>query len=248
VEVGFRCGMGTGVCPVPAPVLHRLEPHAHVHRFACGQRVQPAGPTGDHLHYVRRGRVRAVLHGPGGQDKILAILDQGALIGDGGILHWSGPSVSYYAAELTETWSWPRSFILDLLRVDSELAMYVMASLSRKVQVLVAQIHALTFADAGERVVRTFINLARLYGEPTGDGTVRIGLRLTQADVGEMANASRVTVNKVFQCLKSEDLMSKRAGYFIVHDMNRLSRCTAAGVLPAARRLPRRRLPELRRS
>lgn len=239
MEVGYRGG-AAGVWPWPLPVatLRQLELHAVAHQFAHGQRVPRAGGAEEHIHYIRKGRVRAVLHGPGGQDKILAILDAGALVGDSTVLHWSGPSVAFYAAELTETWSWPRSFIFDLLRDDAQIAVFLVASLARKVQLLTAQVHALTFADAGERVIQTFVHLAQLYGEPAGDGALRIGLRLTQSEVGEMANASRVTVNKVFQRLKREKLMSKRAGYFIVHDLHRLSRRSRVRRGPALKRWP----------
>src|SRR5690606_29855939 len=101
-------------------------------------------------------------------------------------------SVSCIAEELTETWSWPRSLVLSLLREDGDIAAFLLASLARKIDLLTAQVHALTFWNAAERVVRTFVHLAQMYGEPDATGSTRITLRITQADVGDIACASRV--------------------------------------------------------
>src|SRR5690606_15842486 len=80
VEIGYQgAGSEALASPLPEATLLRLKRHAVIRQFSDGERVPRAGPVGEHVHYIRRGRVRAVLHGPGGQDKILAILDRGAL-------------------------------------------------------------------------------------------------------------------------------------------------------------------------
>ncbi|HEX6990061.1 MAG TPA: Crp/Fnr family transcriptional regulator [Bacillota bacterium] len=230
MEVAYR-GVAHDVLPrlLPEATLRRLERHAVIRRYAFGERIPHGDPEAEQIHYIRSGRVRVVLHGPGGQDKILAILDRGALVGDTNLLPRLGRSVSCIAAELTETWAWPRSLVFSLMREDGEIAALLLASLARKIDLLTAQVHALTFWDAAERVVRTFIHLAQMYGEPDAGGSTRIALRLTQAEVGEIACASRVTVNKIYQRLKAERLMSKRGGHFIIHDLDRLSRWSGKG-------------------
>lgn len=172
------------------------------------------------VHYIESGRVRLVLHGPRGNDRIVSLLGPGMMIGEA-YMQMVVPSTSAYSFGMVETYSWDVETALSLVESNPSFAFHVIQSLSMKSKMFVAQIEALSFFSAAERVARTFRNLAEIYGEPTRHG-LRIRLRVTQEDIGEMANASRVTVSKVVSRLRQKDLITKQRGWYFVGDPDRV--------------------------
>ncbi len=49
--------------------------------------------------------------------------------------------------------------------------------------------------NLASRLAKRLVALTRLYGEPTKSG-IRIGIKLSQRELGELIGASRETVNK----------------------------------------------------
>mgnify|MGYP001171179821 CR=1 FL=1 len=204
---------------------------ATFHRYSHGELLVAPTTLRPQVFYIEAGRVRLVLHGPQNHDKVVCILGPGAMVGESA-LQAMNRQTSAYALGMAETYAWDLDVALELLETNLAFTAHVITSLALKTKLFAAQIEALSFYSAAERVARTFSNLAEVYGEQTRQG-IRIPLRLTQEDIGEMANASRVTVSKVFSQLKREGLITKHRGCFIVRDVQRISRwvhnqeCTA---------------------
>jgi CRP/FNR family cyclic AMP-dependent transcriptional regulator len=94
------------------------------------------------------------------------------------------------------------------LRTMTPLANNLVRLLAQRLRIANEQIQALCTLDVPGRVVRQILALADRYGqtepgEPPGSPeTVRIPLRLTQSDLGEVVGASRERVNQAIVELK----------------------------------------------
>lgn len=173
------------------------------------------------VHYIVSGRIRVIMHGPNGNDRVVSILGPGLLAGESHLL-MPGRITTVYALGTVETYSWDVETAAELVQTNPAFAMQVITSLAFKAKIFAAQIEALSFCSASERVARIFYNLAEIYGEPVRDRSRRIRLRVTQEDIGEMANASRVTVSKVVSRLRRQGILSKQRGWYIVNDLQKL--------------------------
>lgn len=181
--------------------------------------VSPQSPAPE-VHYVESGRIKMVLHGPRGNDRVVSILGAGLFAGETHI-HMHSRCTAVYALGMVETYSWDIDTATWLVQHNPAFAMHVIASLAFKARLFAAQIEALSFFSASERVARTIRNLAEIYGEPTRQG-IKIRLRVTQEDIGEMANTSRVTVSKVVSGLRRQGLLIKHNGWYTVTNLDQL--------------------------
>jgi len=102
----------------------------------------------------------------------------------------------------------------------SPLAYNLMRTLASRLRFANEQIQALCTLDVPGRVARQILAMAERYGSPEAGGEIRIPLRLTQSDLGEIVGASRERVNQVIVDFKQRGLISVDPAHRI-HVQNR---------------------------
>ncbi len=111
------------------------------------------------------------------------------------------------------------------VRTFTPLANNLVRLLSHRLRFANEQIQALCTLDVPGRVARQILAMADRYGSPEAGGEVRIPLRLTQSDLGEIVGASRERVNQVIVGFKQRGLISVDPGHRIhVHNQRELAR------------------------
>ena len=65
------------------------------------------------------------------------------------------------------------------------------------------------------------LRLAKTFGEPTDDGP-RIGVKLSQQDLGNLMGTTRESVNKQMRSWMRDGLISVEAGYITIRDAESL--------------------------
>ena len=82
----------------------------------------------------------------------------------------------------------------------------------------------LVFFDASTRLARRLLQLAEEHGEADPDGPeVRIRIRLTQDEVGQMIGVNRSSVNRVLRSFAAQGLVDWNGGMPVILDASRLS-------------------------
>lgn len=163
---------------------------------------------GEVVYMIRSGTVKVHVEQADGSDVILAILGPGEILGEISLIDRLGRSANAVTMEHTSMAWMDYATFTDCLQTMPTLAHNVIGILSRRLRVANAHIESLTTEDVSGRVARQVLALAREYGEPAGDGAVRIPLRLTQSDLAGLIGATRVRVNQVLMAFNKQGYIS----------------------------------------
>lgn len=183
--------------------------------FLPGQTVLCAGMPVQ-VHYVESGCITIAVKEPDGRERAYGLLGPGSL--DGEVAAVRGVIRAHtYATVRTETYRWEVDAFRDLVRAYPEVAAYTMGQLARKAHMLLLQAEALRRYCARERVISCLLSLADAFGRPTRHG-VEVTLPLTQGELGSLAAASRVTVNRVLSELHARGLVETAPQRLVFRD------------------------------
>jgi CRP-like cAMP-binding protein len=72
------------------------------------------------------------------------------------------------------------------------------------------------FLNLPVRFAKKLVHYTAIYGEPTADG-VRIRLRLSQEEWGDLVGATRESINKQMRAWTEDGVISLERGYVLVH-------------------------------
>ena len=73
------------------------------------------------------------------------------------------------------------------------------------------------------RLAKLLLILARKFGETTGDGRPRVGLRLTRSDLAAMVGSTRESVTAAINGLRRSGILAMEKGLIVVSDPERLA-------------------------
>ena len=177
------------------------------------------GQPGSVAYLVLAGTLKVHVEQADGSDVILAILGPGDLFGEMSLVEGCPYSATVFTLEECALYWVEHTRFEACLQTMPALAYNLTCILSRRLRLAGAHIQALAALDVFGRVARQLLAFAQEYGEPVGDGAIRIPLRLTQSDLAEMVGASRVHVNRVLCFYKQQRYLTVCAdGRIIVHN------------------------------
>lgn len=154
--------------------------------FHKGETVYLQGSHAESFFYLKKGRVKIFICSEDGEEKTLTIIRDGSVFGEAAFFDGQ-PRVSS-ARTLTESeiTAVDGESLLGCFRREPRLAMSLLACLSQTIRMLSAQVDALSFREADERLARLLLNLSE-------GGSVRA----THEDLACLAGVSRVTASRV---------------------------------------------------
>lgn len=95
------------------------------------------------------------------------------------------------------------------------ISLKIIKSLTTKLNTYTEQMANIAFNDVKGRLINTFKNLVKQYGEESDFGT-RINLILSHQDMANLVNASRVMVSNIMIALKEEGMIEVKNRYISV--------------------------------
>ena len=127
---------------------------------------------------------------------------------------------------------------LELLRSSPDLCIRLLGVLARRVRDLSSDVSGMR---VGQRLARRILQLAEEAEENRGIGGIPMAVRLSQTELGELARATRESVNQHISLWVREGILEMSNGQLVVHAPARL-RALADGLveLPLEARLLRR--------
>lgn len=169
-------------------------------------RIYSVGDTSDRVYFLEAGVVKVTASLPSGAEILLAFLYPGDVFGESALIDDGPRDHRTEAYEDAKVWSVSRSFFLDLLGQSPALGYAVFGLMARGTRRLRTRVEELLQKDAHRRVAQTLLNLAADHSVADADGLL-IPLRLTQADLANMAGLARETVNVVLGNLRTRGLV-----------------------------------------
>jgi CRP-like cAMP-binding protein len=192
-------------------------------RLARRQVLFHEGEIGDRLYVIAKGKIKLGRTSRDGRSNLLQLLGPGETFGEPALFD-PGPHTSTATAVIdARLYSLSNHTLLPWLRDRPEVGLSLLGQLSRRLRRSSEMAGDLVLHDTAGRMAKLLLDLATRFGQP-GRGGILVGHDLTQRELGELAGASRETVNKVLSDFVGRGWLRLTPGAVVLLDVERLRR------------------------
>ncbi len=208
-----------GNCPLfktlaPAD-LDVVLSQATLRRVARNSIIVRRGDLSTGMAIILVGHVRISVTSESGKEVTLAVLGPQDVLGEMSVLDGEECSADATAAEDCVLLTVERERLIRLLRSNADLCLQVMAALCGRLRRTNALLEDMTSLDLPSRLAKLLLRLAHDYGVASTHGT-RIGLKLSQKDLGTLAGGSREKVNRQLRRWEEDGVIHKIDGHVVI--------------------------------
>ena len=165
------------------------------------------GDAGDGCYWLRHGVLAVCVASASGEQRILALLGPGAIVGELAMIDGLPRSATIQAVRDCELTFIGRAAFTDMLHQHPELYVDIVKTLAARLRHSDEDMVASSFLTVRARVARALLQFARLLGEEAGPGQILIRHRVTQADLAAMAGVARESVSRTFRELHRQKIV-----------------------------------------
>lgn len=183
--------------------------------------VQQSEP-GNELFVLMTGHLKVVSTDPEGRDAGLNVMGPGEVFGEVALLDGGPRSATIVALEPCELLVIRREHWLRFLRESPDTAVQLLGVLAARLRKLTERAEDIAFLRVGERLAKTLAALASSYGDKQPDGSIRLALRMSQQEMGDLVGATRESANKQIRAWEAEGLVRQDHGHLIILDIEAL--------------------------
>jgi CRP-like cAMP-binding protein len=210
-------------------LFSQLEP-SHLDEMLIAARTKRAkarevifhrGDEGSHVYAIVRGRLKVVVPSTDGKEMVVAILEPGEVFGEMALLEGSDRTATVTAIEDSELLVLGRREFIPILERHPKVAIRLLAALSGRLRQVNALVGDTLFLNLPARLAKKLLSLARRFGQPAGRG-IRIALKLSQTDLGNLVGTSRESINKQIRQWEEEGLIRMEQGSVVIADPDQL--------------------------
>ena len=195
---------------LPEPFSRSLRSNARHVALKSGEILFNKGDEGDGCYWVDRGILKVTVMSPEGEERILALLGPGAIVGELAMLDGQPRSATIQALRASDLSFISRTGFQSLLRSDGDLVLQLLDTLVRRLRRSDEEAAAASFLPVRVRVARALHQMMELFGE--GDernGKVMVTHDLRQTDIAGLAGVSRESVTRIIASLKREGILNQ---------------------------------------
>jgi CRP-like cAMP-binding protein len=212
---------------LPAEDLRRVGELARTRWYAKGREVVFKASQAGQLYAILRGRLKVTGPNLDGGEITFAILGPGEVFGEIALLDGQARSATVTTLEACELLLLEREPFVALLHAHPAIGVRLLEVMARRVRLLSERVEDSAFLDLPARLAKQLLRLAERYGERLPDGGVRVGLSLSQGDLGELCGATRESVNKQLQAWRRRKLVGPAGAELVLRDPAALRALTA---------------------
>lgn len=204
---------------LPAELTGKLLAGDRTITLKEGQTLFERGDAGDGCYWLRRGVLTVSVASANGEQRILAILGAGALVGELAMIDGLPRSATVQAVRECVLTFVSRAAFTDMLSRHPELYRDIVMTLSNRLRQSDEDMVASSFLTVRARVARALLGFARHLGEEVAPGRIRIRHKITQSDLAAMAGVARESVSRTLTGWEKHKILegSSRSGY-VVHE------------------------------
>jgi len=200
--------------------LERISRVAVPRSFPAGVRVFHEGDRSDACYLVRSGDLRVTREHPDGRAIALATLGPGDLFGELAMLDGEARSASVDTLSDSELLALPAADFRRLLADHPEISVKLVAALTRRLRETNERVARQSFQTVPSRVAGV---LTQLIAEETApEGRQGVTIRMTQADLAQLAGTSRESVSRFLATLERARVVRVGRGRVTVLEPRRL--------------------------
>ena len=194
------------------------------HHLKAGHTLFQTGDVGDGCYRLDKGMLKICLTSSQGEERILAVLASGSIVGDLAMIDALPRSASVVAVTDCELRFVSRSAFEDLVRQHPEIHRYLVEVLTARLRQANETIAALAFLTVKGRVARALLELAENLGEQIDSGAILLPPMFRQRELAAMAGVARENVSRILSDFERRRLVTKSGGSFQIDDKAKLQR------------------------
>jgi len=182
-----------------------------------GETLFERGDAGDGCYWLRSGVLAVSVASADGEQRILAILGPGAIVGELAMIDGLPRSATVQAVRDCVLTFVSRAAFTDMVRRRPELNSEIVTTLAARLRQSDEDVVASSFLTVRARVARALLLFARHLGEDLGAGRIRIRQKITQSDLAAMAGVARESVSRTLRGWSRQKILegSSRGGYVV---------------------------------
>jgi CRP/FNR family transcriptional regulator len=188
--------------------------------YPKGVRVFHEGDRSDACYIVRSGDLRVTREHPDGRAIALATLGPGDFFGELAMLDGEARSASVEALSESELVALPAADVRRLLRGSSEITVKLVVALTRRLREANERISRQSFQTVPSRVAGVLSQL--IAEEAPLESREGVTIRMTQADLAQLAGTSRESVSRFLAMLERAHVVRVARGRVTVLEPRRL--------------------------
>ena len=175
--------------------LAHLSGLAQTKIYKPRETIVEKGDSATEFFVLLRGRAKVGAPGADGSHAAINVMGPGEVFGEIAILDGQPRSATVTTLEECEMAVVNKAAFNDLLTASPSIAVKLLNVLAGRVRELTTRIEDRSFLDVPARLAKQLLWLAKNHGVETGPA-VRIDLRLSQQELGDLVGATRESVNK----------------------------------------------------
>ena len=189
---------------LPSELQRGLFSKARTVALAADQTLFLAGDAGDGCYRIEEGLLKVSVGAAEGEERILAILGAGSMVGELSMIDGAPRSASVTALRDSKLCFVSRTTFEAFSEANPELCRQVMMLLARRLRDTNNALAATSFLSLKGRVARAMLSLAEAFGHDVGGGRILVRQKLTQSDIAAMAGIARENVSRNLEGMDGE--------------------------------------------
>ncbi len=207
--------------------LSRLPPEMSATLFAGASRSRLApdevlffaGDFGDGCYRLEQGLVKVVVSSPNGDERSIAILGPGSIVGELSVLDNLPRSASVIALRECSLQFISRELFERCTRQHPEIYKYLTEMLALRLREADEVLAATSFMTVKGRLARAFLELAEHVGQKHGSGQISLDHKISQRELAAIAGIARENVSRTLATWKRRKIIALASGQYRILDM-----------------------------
>src|SRR5262245_13853906 len=210
------------------PLSPSLFAGAASRHLKAGDVLLVAGAPGEGCYRLEQGLLKVVVTSSWGEERILAMLGPGQIVGELAIIDGGPRCASVFAVRDCELSFISRAAFEERTVRHPEIYQYLINVLANRLRETDEAMAAASFLTVQARLARALLQLAKHAGQDDGAGRVVIRHKISQSDLAAMAGVARENVSRVMSDWKRNQVVTRSSGLYHLNDIAALKRNLAS--------------------
>ena len=185
------------------------------------------GDPGGEIYIVVSGKLKALTTSVEGDDVVFSILGPGEVFGEVALLGATPRTATLSAIEDCQLLAIDRRDFMSFLRTNPEVSVKLLNVIAMRLKRVSELVEDTLFLNLPLRLAKKLCSLSRAYGEEVAEG-IRIDLRLSQEEWGDLVGTTRESVNKQMRKWTEAGVVRIDDGYVVILDPAELEKLAGA--------------------
>jgi CRP/FNR family cyclic AMP-dependent transcriptional regulator len=208
---------------LPEGLILQLFEGAAPGKATAGSALFSEGEDGNGLYVIDRGLLKIVVRSPAGEERIVAIIGPGGIVGELAIIDGLPRSASAIVMQDCEFRFIDRTAFATFTALNPNFYRELVKILSIRLREADKELAASTFLSGRGRLARALIELAEHFGQ-AANGSVILEHKISNADLAAMTGLACESVGHVLTEWRERQLVTQTEQYHHIHDLVALKR------------------------